>query len=221
MNINSTKGKFVYIGIGSNFKSPKDQVMSGINSINQIKEIMIKAQSSLYRSAPLDNSDQPDFINAVVLVYTNLNPSLLLEKLNEIEDNHNRDRTLPQWGPRTLDLDLLLYDNEVINKPNLVVPHPGISKRNFVLIPMLEITSDIEIPGLGFAKELLEKRKSNSGEEFIYSGPTGLPTDLGEREMLLINAMESALQEGHSREYQNMMKQYFRSLQQGGNSQSE
>ena len=103
MNINSTKGKFVYIGIGSNLRSPKDQVMSGINSINQIKEIMIKAQSSLYRSAPLDNSDQPDFINAVVLAYTNLNPSLLLEKLNEIEDNHNRDRTLPRWGPRTLD----------------------------------------------------------------------------------------------------------------------
>ena len=161
MNINSTKSKFVYIGIGSNFKSPKDQVMSGINSINQIKEIIIKAQSSLYRSAPLDNSDQPDFINAVVLAYTNLNPSLLLEKLNEIEDNHNRDRTLPQWGPRTLDLDLLLYDNEVINKPNLVVPHPGISKRNFVLIPMLEITSDIEIPGLGFAKELLENLDSD------------------------------------------------------------
>ena len=161
MNINSTKSKFVYIGIGSNFKSPKDQVMSGINSINQIKEIMIKAQSSLYRSAPLDNSDQPDFINAVVLVYTNLNPSLLLEKLNEIEDNHNRDRTLPQWGPRTLDLDLLLYDNEVINKSNLIVPHPGISKRVFVLMPMLEITSDIEIPGLGFAKELLENLDSD------------------------------------------------------------
>jgi hypothetical protein len=70
-------------------------------------------------------------------------------------------------------------------------------------------------------KDYSEKRKSNSAEEFIYSGPTGLPTDLGEREMLLINAMESALQEGHSREYQNMMKQYFRSLQQGENSQSE
>jgi hypothetical protein len=70
-------------------------------------------------------------------------------------------------------------------------------------------------------KDYSEKRKSNSAEEFIYSGPTGLPSDLGEREMLLINAMESALQEGHSREYQNMMKQYFRSLQQGENSQSE
>ena len=70
-------------------------------------------------------------------------------------------------------------------------------------------------------KDYSEKRKSNSGEEFIYSGPTGLPADLGEREMLLINAMESALQEGHSREYQNMMKQYFRSLQKGVNSESE
>ncbi|TAJ92494.1 MAG: 2-amino-4-hydroxy-6-hydroxymethyldihydropteridine diphosphokinase [Gammaproteobacteria bacterium] len=146
-----------WIGLGSNLADPQAQVRSGIEALAHLPGSAIRAQSSLYRSKPLGNLAQPDYINAVVSIETALPPFELLHALQTIERDHGRDRSGSRWSPRTLDLDLLLYGDSQILSDELTIPHPGIPQRNFVLCPLLEIDSKMRIPGWGPAREILER----------------------------------------------------------------
>lgn len=137
------------IGLGSNLQSPIEQVRSALAELDALPQSQLLRASSLYRSVAMtavgDDEAQPDYINAVALIETTLAPHELLQQLQQLELAHRRVRER-HWGPRTLDLDLLLYGDEVINTPDLVVPHPGLCERNFVLIPLYEIAPDLRLP---------------------------------------------------------------------------
>lgn len=136
-----------YIGLGSNLASPLGQVRQAIAELAQLPNSRLVAVSRLYRSRPMGPADQPDYINAVAAIDTLLAPLRLLDALQAIENHHQRKRGAVQWGPRTLDLDLLLYGDGRIDEPRLTVPHPGISERGFVLCPLAEIAPTLRLPG--------------------------------------------------------------------------
>ena len=148
----------VFIALGSNLDDPQGKVRQGIAAISCLPLTRLAAQSSLYRTAAMgvgdggtgdaDHAGQPDFINAVAEAETRLAPRELLEALLAIEQRHGRKRTFPN-APRTLDLDLLLYGDEMIAEPGLTVPHPRMHERAFVLAPLAEIAPGCVIPGKG------------------------------------------------------------------------
>ena len=144
-----------YIGLGSNLQKPEYQVCTAIEELGSIPGTSLLARSSLYRSKPVDGTSQPDYINAVVMVETGCSASQLLENMMRIESGHGRIRHSSRWQARTLDLDLLLYGREQINSAELAVPHPEIPKRNFVLLPLAEISPGLAIPGMGTVEKLL------------------------------------------------------------------
>lgn len=137
-----------YIGLGSNLDDPQQQVRTAIDDIAAIEDSHLVAQSSLYHSPPMGPQDQPDYINAVVAIETGLTPHQLLDALQQIEHRHGRIRKR-HWGERTLDLDILVYADKVIDDKRLTVPHPGIAERAFVIYPLAEIAPALQIPGLG------------------------------------------------------------------------
>jgi 2-amino-4-hydroxy-6-hydroxymethyldihydropteridine diphosphokinase len=144
-----------YIGLGSNLGDSCAQVRRGLSELNDIPKTRLLAHSSLYRSSPMGPADQPDFINAAAKIETGLTARELLGALQNLEAAHQRIRGGQRWGPRTLDLDLLLYGSEIIHEADLEVPHPGLTERNFVLQPLLELDADLEIPGQGSLRELV------------------------------------------------------------------
>ena len=137
------------IGIGSNLEGPRQQVMAAIERLDELPGCRVLRRSSLYRSAPYGPVKQDDFINAVVLLECALPAETLLARLKHIERGFGRDARAERWGPRVIDLDILLYGNESVDLPGLTIPHPGIGSRNFVLLPLREIAPDAVIPGLG------------------------------------------------------------------------
>lgn len=143
-----------YIALGSNLKNPQHQLQQGFAALARMPRTQLVAQSSLYRSAPVGYADQPDFVNAAAAVTTELEPRALLDALLNIEREHGRVREVPN-GPRTLDLDLVLYGERVINEPGLTVPHPRMAQRAFVIVPLAEIAPDARVPGLGRVLDLL------------------------------------------------------------------
>lgn len=145
---------FAYVGLGANIGEPRRQLQTAIEELMDLPDTRLVLVSGLYRSAPLDYEDQPDFLNAVVQIDTELSPVALLDSLQEIENRHGRERPFP-GAPRTLDLDLLLYGSRSIDSPRLTVPHSRMHERAFVLAPLSEIAPDIAIPGRGAARELL------------------------------------------------------------------
>ncbi len=150
-----------WIGLGSNLDRPWQQLERAFQALDTLPESRLAARSSLYRSAPMGPADQPDYLNAVALLETALEPLELLDRLQAIEQAQGRKRER-HWGPRTLDLDLLLYDDLVMDHPRLRLPHPGIGQRDFVLIPLLELAGELEIPGWGRASRLLAKCTSRT-----------------------------------------------------------
>ncbi len=138
----------VYIGLGSNLGQPQEQLREALNELDQMPQTRLQLSSSFYLSSPMGPSDQPDFVNGVAELVTELPPLELLDQLQAIEHAHGRERGM-RWGPRTLDLDLLLYGDQVMHSERLTVPHPGIAKRAFVLAPLAEIAPTLEVPGLG------------------------------------------------------------------------
>ena len=138
-----------YVGLGSNLQKPARQLDEAFDLLAEIPGTRVILRSSLYRSAAFGGIEQPDFVNAVAALLTTLGPPDFLAALLEIEKRQGRDRDGERWGPRVLDLDLLVYDGQVIDRPGLTVPHPGIAERNFVLLPLGEIAPDLVIPGLG------------------------------------------------------------------------
>ncbi|MEE8426684.1 MAG: 2-amino-4-hydroxy-6-hydroxymethyldihydropteridine diphosphokinase [Woeseiaceae bacterium] len=138
-----------YIGIGSNLNGPVEQVETAFGLLGELPKSRLVARSSLYRSAPFGGIEQPDFVNAVAALETQLDARSLLGQLQHIEQSRGREHGGERWGPRIIDLDLLVYDDVIIDEPDLTVPHPGIAERNFVLLPLREIAPGLEIPGLG------------------------------------------------------------------------
>jgi len=143
-----------YVGIGSNLENPRAQVASALLELDSLPKTKLIARSSLYRSAPVGCAAQPDFVNAVASLETALAPRELLASLQALEQAHRRTRSFAN-APRTLDLDLLLYGDARIDEAGLVVPHPRMHERAFVLRPLVEIDARAEIPGHGRAAERL------------------------------------------------------------------
>lgn len=143
-----------YVGMGSNLQGPAVQLDSAFDRLSGISKTRLVSRSSLYRSAPLGGIEQPDFVNAVAALLTRLSARQLLSELQQIEQQHGRERNDVRWGPRVLDLDLLVYSDKTINEPDLTVPHAGIAERNFVLLPLGEIAPDLFIPGLGHLADI-------------------------------------------------------------------
>lgn len=147
----------IYIGIGSNLDNPFAHVQQAIAELKQVPQCNHIATSALYRSAPMGPANQPDYINAVSALQTTLTPLQVLDQLQAIELQHGRIRQGERWGPRTLDLDLLLYGEKTINEHRLIVPHSGLHERSFVLYPLQDIDPDLVIPGLGPLTLLIEQ----------------------------------------------------------------
>lgn len=135
-----------YIGMGSNLENPIQQIKTAIDELKQLTDISSVKVSSLYRSAPVGPEGQDDYINAVAQITTSLPPEALLDRLQDIENAHLRVRK-QRWGARTLDLDILLYGDLVINTARLTIPHLSMADRNFVLVPLAQLNSDILIAG--------------------------------------------------------------------------
>ena len=144
----------VYIGLGSNLVDPAAQVQRALAALDRLPHARLLQASSLYRSAPVGYLDQPDFINAVALLETQLMPHALLDALLALEKDNGRTREFKD-APRTLDLDVLLYDDLVLHEAGLTLPHPQMHKRAFVLQPLLEIAPDCVIPGVGRAAQAM------------------------------------------------------------------
>ncbi len=144
-----------YVGLGSNLNDPVQQVQVALAALSDLPETRCVRHSSLYRSAPLGQADQPDYINAVAMLDTRLSARQLLTELQAMERIHGRVRGAERWGPRTLDLDILLYGDMQLESEELTVPHPRLAERSFVLYPLCEIAPDLEIPGLGSVQQLM------------------------------------------------------------------
>jgi 2-amino-4-hydroxy-6-hydroxymethyldihydropteridine diphosphokinase len=139
-----------FVALGSNLDDPHSRVRRGFAALDALPGTRLLARSSLYASAPVGYVDQPDFVNAVAKISTSLTPQALLQALLNIEHQNGRERTF-QNAPRTLDLDVLLYDDLIFHEHGLTIPHPQMHRRAFVLQPLLEIQADCIIPAVGSA----------------------------------------------------------------------
>lgn len=147
----------VFVALGGNLDNPESHVRSALSELAALPQTELKRRSSLYRSAPVGPPGQPVFINAVAELETELGPDELLDRLQSIEAAHGRVRDGEKWGPRTLDLDLLLYGDLRIRTDRLTVPHPEMTARNFVLGPLAEVAPGLTIPGSGEVAGLLAR----------------------------------------------------------------
>lgn len=138
--------ELVYVGLGANLQYPLETIKLAINELTLLPNSELIAVSKIYSSKPMGPADQPDYINAVALIRTELRPHQLFSHTCAIEDKHGRTRVGEHWGPRTLDLDILLFGQQKINDDQLVVPHYGLQQREFVIYPLLDITPDLVLP---------------------------------------------------------------------------
>ncbi len=141
------------VALGSNLDDPEAQVRRGFDELAGLPDTRVTARSALHHTKPVGYANQPDFVNACALVETRLPPRALLEGLLTIEARHGRVRDIPN-GPRTLDLDIVIYGDRVVHEPGLTIPHPRAHERPFVLLPLLEVWPDAVIPGRGRAADL-------------------------------------------------------------------
>ena len=143
-----------YIGVGSNLDDPPAQIRRAFGRLAELPATRVILTSPIYRTRPFGPVDQPDFANAVTGLLTQLRPRELLAGLHSIEAAQGRPKERQRWGPRVIDLDVLVYGRERLEDPDLTIPHPGIVERNFVLYPLADIAPDLDIPGLGRVAEL-------------------------------------------------------------------
>jgi 2-amino-4-hydroxy-6-hydroxymethyldihydropteridine diphosphokinase len=156
-----------WLGLGSNLQQPVKQLKEALNRLGETDKLEVLRVSSFYRTPPWGDEEQDDFINAVAEIETSLDPVPLLRVLQSIENTMGRQRDGRRWGPRRIDLDLLLYGEQQYQSAELVVPHPRMSERAFVLVPMCELEAELEIPGHGAAEKLLQKL-DRSGIDIQY-----------------------------------------------------
>ncbi|ECH9262178.1 2-amino-4-hydroxy-6-hydroxymethyldihydropteridine diphosphokinase [Salmonella enterica subsp. enterica] len=135
-----------YIALGSNLASPLEQVNAAVKAIGEIPQSRIVAVSSFYRTPPLGPQDQPDYLNAAVALETTLSAEALLDNTQRIELQQGRVRKAERWGPRTLDLDIMLFGDKEINTPRLTIPHYDMKNRGFMLWPLFEIAPELRFP---------------------------------------------------------------------------
>ncbi len=151
-----------FIGIGSNLCDPLFQVRSAIKAIAQAADISLEQTSSLYLSPPMGPPDQPNYVNAVAMISTFHNSYQLLTRLQGIERDHGRIRSVKRWGPRTLDLDILLFGTESIDTETLRIPHEGLTERPFVVVPLSEIAPDLILPNGECVSDLAARMQSQT-----------------------------------------------------------
>ena len=164
------------VALGSNLDDPQAHVRRAFAEIAELPQTWVTARSPLYRTQPVGYADQPAFVNACARLETRLAPRALLEGLLAIERAHGRVRAIPN-GPRTLDLDIVLYGESVIDEPGLAVPHPRAHERAFVLAPLLDVWPQAEIPGKGSAADLLRKIGSEGIVRIVVPAKAGTPMD--------------------------------------------
>ncbi|UHD18336.1 2-amino-4-hydroxy-6-hydroxymethyldihydropteridine diphosphokinase [Thiocapsa bogorovii] len=170
----------VWIGLGSNLQEPERQIESAIGELAALPETRLRAASRLYRTAPVGPLGQPDYINAAVRLETRLAPQALLAELHRIELAHGRRRDGTRWGPRILDLDILVYGDLSLDEPGLTIPHPEMARRAFVLVPLADIAPpDLAVPGVGILVELLERCARDGVKPLGDSDPEGKPSRSG------------------------------------------
>ncbi len=138
-----------YVGLGSNLDDPLQQVRRAAEGLRQLPQTRLECLSPWYGNPPMGPQDQPDYVNGVAGLLTQLTPVALLAALKSLERELGRQPHSERWGPRRIDLDLLLHGQAVIEQPGLSLPHPGIAERPFVIKPLLDIAPDINVPGLG------------------------------------------------------------------------
>lgn len=145
-----------FVGLGGNIGDVANTLMEAMWALEALPQTSVRSQSDLYRSPPWGRTDQAEFINAVVELQTRLAATVLLERMIEIEEKFGRVRNMDErWGPRTLDLDLLVYGDQTIQTPGLCIPHPHLHERGFVLVPLAQIAPRLEVPGQGRVADLL------------------------------------------------------------------
>jgi 2-amino-4-hydroxy-6-hydroxymethyldihydropteridine diphosphokinase len=153
-----------YVALGSNLDDPVAQIARAMDALGELPDTRLVLRSSLYRSRPFGPVEQPDFVNAVAGLLTALEPARLLQCLQATEARLGRERPVVRWGPRRIDLDLLVHGGTRIAQPDLTVPHPGIAERAFVLVPLAEIAPDLLVPGAGSVRDLLAQVDSSGVE---------------------------------------------------------
>jgi len=154
----------IYIGLGSNLDEPIQQILTAIKHLQSTAEVQIVAVSNLYKTPPMGPQNQPDYINAVAELKTMLSPHQLLIYLHHLENQQARSRDTERWGARTLDLDLLLYADTVLNTDELTIPHIGIKQRAFVLYPLYDIVQNKPLPLIGQVGDLIEQLNESQPE---------------------------------------------------------
>jgi len=161
-----------YVALGSNLSGPQRQIESAFVSLAAMPASRLVLRSSLWRSAPMGPQDQPEFVNAVAGMLTTRRPREFLDELQSIEKRMGRTEPKERWGPRLIDLDLLLIGDQQADEPGLLLPHPGLHQRNFVLYPLAEIASELWVPGHGRVRALCE-RVSGAGIERLAARGSG------------------------------------------------
>lgn len=154
----------VYYALGSNLAEPLSQVNAALAALAALPQTSLVACSSFYRSRPMGPQDQPDYLNAAVALDTLLPPERLLDQTQAIELQQGRERKAERWGPRTLDLDMMLYGDRIISSPRLTVPHYGLKVREFMLYPLAEIAPDLQLPQGESLQQLLTQIDRNGLE---------------------------------------------------------
>jgi 2-amino-4-hydroxy-6-hydroxymethyldihydropteridine diphosphokinase len=149
------------VALGANIGEPVRQIEAGFTALAELPGTRLLARSSLYRSAPVGYADQPDFINAVAMIETELTPHALLDAVLAIERAHGRVREFPN-APRTLDLDIVLYGDVVLQEPGLTIPHARMLERAFVMVPLAEVAPDAVVPGQGRVGDLARRVDAQS-----------------------------------------------------------
>ena len=151
-----------YIGLGANLAEPQAQLQRALAVLESHPQLELKTHSRLYGSKPMGPQDQPDYVNAVAEIATTLEAEALLDVLQQIEQQHGRVRKAERWGPRTLDLDILLFNQAIINTPRLTIPHYGMAEREFVVYPLLEIARGEMAEGRQFSQRCLRGQNGSA-----------------------------------------------------------
>ncbi len=146
-----------YVALGSNLAEPVRQVARAFEALAALPGTRLMLRSSAYRSRPMGPVEQPDFVNAAAALLTQLDPVTLLRELQALETRLGREAPVVRWGPRLIDLDLLVYGQTRCNEAALTLPHPGIAERDFVLVPLAEISPSLDVPGVGRVDALLQR----------------------------------------------------------------
>ncbi|MCM2678758.1 2-amino-4-hydroxy-6-hydroxymethyldihydropteridine diphosphokinase [Echinimonas agarilytica] len=164
-----TQRQTCYIGVGANLNHPVQQAQVAIDALKKLTNSRFIAASPLYCSKPLGPTDQPDYINAVVAIETAMDPEGLLNALQSIEQQQGRQRKDERWGPRTLDLDILLFGNQTIHTPRLTIPHYHMGEREFVLYPLADIAAELVLPDGTPLQTLLSQCPRNGLHQLEHS----------------------------------------------------